>query len=85
MLFLHNKLLVMDNATIHIHGNSRIIKDILWETMVKLIFYILELRIRLYQYRTAGPCDNAVLHKAAQVMNEMSYALILRCCAHCGY
>ncbi len=52
---------------------------------IELVFHILAMRIRSFRYRTAGPCDNAVLHKAAQVMNEMSYALILRCCAHCGY
>ncbi len=105
--FLHNEFLLMDNATIHIHGNSRVIEDMLWETIVdgfplhvlviylptrspelnpiELIFHILAMRIRSYRYRTAGPCDNAVLHKAAEVMNDMSYALILRCCAHCGY
>jgi transposase len=76
---------------IHIHGNSRVIKDMLWETMIdgyplhvlviylptrspelnpiELIFHILAIRIHLYRYRTAGPCHNAVLHKAAQVMN----------------
>jgi hypothetical protein len=98
----------MDNATIHIHGNSRVIKDMLWETMVdglplhvlliylptrspelnpifKLIFHILVMKILLYWYRIARPCNNAILHKAAQVMNEMLYALILCCCAHCGY
>ena len=97
----------MDNATIHIHGNSRVIEDMLWETIVdgfplhvlviylptrstelnplELIFHVLAMRVRSYRYRTAEPCDNAVLHKAVEVMNDMSYALILRCCAHCGY
>jgi hypothetical protein len=101
--FLHNKFLVMDNATIHIHGNARVVEDMLWETIplhvlviylptrspalnpIKLIFHILAMRIRSFRYRTAGPCNNAVLHKAAEVMNDMTYALILRCCAHCGY
>jgi hypothetical protein len=109
MLFLHNTFLVMDNATIHIHDNSRVIKDMMWETMVdvdgrplhvlviylptrspelnpiELIFHILVMRICSYWYWTARPCDNAILHKAAQVMNKMSSALILCCCAHCGY
>jgi hypothetical protein len=98
--FLHNKFILMDNATIvHIHGNSRVIKDMLWETIVnglplhvlviylptrspelnpiKLIFHILAMRIRSYRYWTVGPCNNAILHKAAEVMNHMSYALIL--------
>jgi transposase len=52
---------------------------------IELIFHILVMTIRSYQYWTAGPCDNAVLHKAAQVMNEMSCNLILHCCAQCGY
>jgi transposase len=98
--FLYNKFLLMDNATIHIHGNARVIEDMLWETIVdgfplhvlviylpthspelnpiKLIFHILAMRIRSFWYRTAKPCDNAVLFKAAQVMNNMAYALILR-------
>jgi transposase len=104
---LHDEFLIMDNATIHIRGNARVIEDILWETIVdghplhilviylptrspelnpiELVFHILAMRIRLFWYRTAGPCDNAILHKAAQVMNEMPYDLILRRCAHCGY
>jgi transposase len=105
---LHDKFLVMDNATIlHSRGNARVIKDMLWDTIIngcplhilviylptrspelnpiKLVFHILAMRIRSFWYRTAGPCDNAVLHKASQVMNDMSYALILHCCAHCGY
>ena len=52
---------------------------------IELVFHILAFRIRSYKYRTAGPCDKAVLYKASQVMNEMSYDLILRCCCHCGY
>ena len=52
---------------------------------IELVFHILAFRIRSYKYRTAGPCDKAVLYKAAQVMNEMSYDLILRCCCHCVY
>jgi hypothetical protein len=98
--FLHNEFLVMDNATIHIHGNARVVEDMLWETiidgfplhvliiylptrspelnLIELIFHILAMRIRSFWYRTAGPCDNAVLHKAAAVMNDMTYALILR-------
>jgi transposase len=52
---------------------------------IELIFHILSMRIRSFRYRTAGPCDAAVLHRAAKVMDDMTYALILRCCAHCGY
>jgi hypothetical protein len=40
---------------------------------IELIFHILAMRIRSYGYQTAGPCDNAMLHRAAEVMNEMSY------------
>jgi transposase len=105
--FFHNEFLVMDNATIHMRGNARVIEDMLWDTIVdglplhvlviylptrspelnpiELIFHILAMRIRSFRYRTAGPCDNAVLHKASEVMDDMSYGLILRCCAHCGY
>jgi hypothetical protein len=105
--FLHNNFLLMDNATIHIHGNARVVEVMLWESIVdgfqlhvlviylptrspklnpiELIFHILAMRIRSFWYRTARPCDNAVLHKAAEVMNDMMYALILQCCAHCGY
>jgi transposase len=104
---LHDEFLIMDNATIHIRGNARVIEDMLWETIVyccplhilviylpsrspelnpiKLVFHILAMRIRSFWYRTAGPCNNAVLHKAAQVMNDMPYDLMLRCYAHCGY
>jgi transposase len=52
---------------------------------IELVFHILARRIRSFRYRTARPCDKAVLHRAAQVMDDMTYALILRCCAHCGY
>jgi transposase len=104
---LHDEFLIMDNAMIHIRGNARVIKDMLWDTIIdgcllhilmiylpshspelnpiELVFHILVMRIRSFWYPTAGPCDNAVLHKAAQVMNEMPYDLILHCCAHCGY
>jgi transposase len=104
---LHDEFLIMDNATIHSRGNARVIKDMLWETIIngrplhilviylptrslelnpiELVFLILAMRIRLYRYWTARPCNNAVLHNAAEVMNDMLYALILRCCTHCGY
>jgi transposase len=52
---------------------------------IELVFHILARRIRSFRYRTARPCNKAVLHRAAQVMDDMTYALILRCCAHCGY
>jgi hypothetical protein len=52
---------------------------------IELVFHILAMRIRSFRYRSAGPVDKAVLYKAAQVMDDMTYALILRCCAHCGY
>ncbi len=52
---------------------------------IELVFHILAFRIRSYKYQTAGPCDKAVLYKASQVMNKMSYDLILCCCFHCGY
>jgi hypothetical protein len=47
---------------------------------IELVFHIVAMRIRSFWYQTAGPCDNAVLDKAAQVMNDMPYALILRYC-----
>jgi transposase len=52
---------------------------------IELVFHILAFRVRSFRYRTDQTCDKAVLHKASQVMNDMDYALILRCCAHCGY
>jgi hypothetical protein len=52
---------------------------------IELVFHILAMRIRSFRYRSAGPVDKAVLHRAAQVMDEMTYALIVKCCAHCGY
>jgi transposase len=52
---------------------------------IELVFHILAMRIRSFRYRSAGPVDKAVLYKASQVMDDMTYALILRCCAHCGY
>jgi hypothetical protein len=52
---------------------------------IKLVFHILAVRIRSFQYWTAGPCDKAVLFRAAQVMDDMTYAFILCCCTHCGY
>jgi transposase len=52
---------------------------------IELVFHILAMRIRSFRYRTAGPVDKAVLFRAAQVMDDMTYALILKCCAHCGY
>jgi transposase len=52
---------------------------------IELVFHILAFRIRSFRYRTAGPCDKAVLYKAAQVLDDMDYGLIARCCAHCGY
>jgi transposase len=53
---------------------------------IELVFHhILTFLIRSYKYQTAGPCNKAVLYKAAQVMNEMFYDLILYCCCHCGY
>jgi hypothetical protein len=52
---------------------------------IELVFHILVMRIWWFWYRTAGPCNNAVLHTAAQVMNETPYDLILHCSAHCSY
>jgi hypothetical protein len=45
---------------------------------IKLVFHILvAFRICSFRYRTAGPCNKAVLYRAAQVMDNMTYALIL--------
>jgi transposase len=52
---------------------------------IELVFHILAMRIRSFRYRAAGPVDKAVLYKASQVMDDMTYELIIRCCAHCGY
>ena len=52
---------------------------------IELIFHILARRIRSFKYRCAGPIDSAVLKKSTEVMDEMTYGLILRCYIHCGY
>jgi hypothetical protein len=52
---------------------------------IEFVFHILAFWIHSYKYQTAAPCHKAVLYKAAQVMNEMSYNLILCCCCHCSY
>ena len=53
---------------------------------IELIFHILAWRIRSFKYQYAGPIDSAVLlKKSMEVMDEMSYGLILRCYIHCGY
>jgi hypothetical protein len=52
---------------------------------IEIIFHILAMRILSFWYWTAGPCDQAVLHRVAKVMDNMTYALILCCCAHCSY
>jgi hypothetical protein len=106
-LLCHHTFLVMDNAMIHSMGNTTVIEDMLWETIVdghplhilalylptcspelnliELVFHIPAFPIHSFCYWTAGPCNKVVLHKASQVMNNMSYALIVCCCAHCGY
>lgn len=52
---------------------------------IELLFHILARRIQSWQYRMADEGPNAVVVQASQVMNEMSYALILSCYIHCGY
>jgi transposase len=103
----HHEFVVMDNTRIHSLGNTTVIEDMIWETIVdgrplhilvlylptcspelnpiELVFHILAFWTHSFCYRTAGPCNKSVLHKAPQVMNEMSYALIVCCWAHCGY
>jgi hypothetical protein len=51
---------------------------------VELSFHILARRIQSWQHGMADEGPNAVAVQASQVMNEMSYALILSCCMHCG-
>jgi hypothetical protein len=52
---------------------------------IELVFNILVMWICSFWYQTAGPCDNATLHKVAKVMNNMSCVFIFHCCTHCGY
>jgi transposase len=53
---------------------------------IELVFHILVRRIRSFRYRQmAGPCDKAVLDLSCQVLDDMSFDLVSRCCRHCGY
>jgi transposase len=53
---------------------------------IELIFHILAHRIRSYRYRQlAGPCDQAVVDLACQVLDDISFDIVSRCCIHCGY
>jgi hypothetical protein len=51
---------------------------------IELVFHILARRSR--DWRLYGNFDGrSIVRNASQVMNEMSYDLIRRCCVHCGY
>jgi transposase len=53
---------------------------------IELVFHILSRRIRSYRYQQmVGPCTNAVLDLSCQVLDDMPFDLISRCCRHCGY
>jgi transposase len=39
---------------------------------IELVFHILAFWIRSFRYRTAGPCNKAVLYRVAQVMDDMT-------------
>lgn len=98
--FERGDVLIMDNASIHTGQEADIVEDLLWETMqvlvvflptrspelnpIELIFHILSRR--MYRYRQmVGACDQAVLNLSCQVLDDMSFELITRCCRHCGY
>ena len=109
----HSKVIVMDNAAIHSGGESTILEDILWNTVIddkplrifllplptrapelnpiELIFHILARRVASFKY-TSGLSGNgfwiqgnAVSTVAEKVLNDLSFDLIKRTVAHCGY
>jgi hypothetical protein len=45
---------------------------------IELVFHILAFWIHSFQNWTAGPCDKVIIYRVAQVMDDMTYALI-RC------
>jgi transposase len=52
---------------------------------IELVFHILSRRIRSHRFRQlAGACDQAVLNLSCQVLDDMSFNSMSRCCRHCG-
>jgi transposase len=81
--FERGDVLIMDNASIHTGGEADIVEEL---NPIELIFHILSRRIRSYRYRhLADACDQAVLDLSCQVLDDMTFGLISRCCRHCGY
>ena len=52
---------------------------------IELVFHILSRRIQNFRYGTHFSQGRAVVRKASQVLDSMSYELILKCYIHCGY
>jgi hypothetical protein len=53
---------------------------------IELVFHILSRRIRSHRCRhlMSDACDQAVLDLSCQVLDDVAFGLMSRCCRHCG-
>ena len=52
---------------------------------IELIFHILSRRIKSFRCEGGGPTDQAVIKETINILNNISFDLVICCMLHCGY